>query len=290
MESNNFLPIKDIKSSREKVAVEKVNQTIDFLGDSLEIPKDRLDNARKSSVYVVDKDTFFDELTKHIKELGVKVPEEFIIEEAKSESMETIAEVFGTSVEEIKSKKRGELEKFYREYSLTKGISIISDNGEKTILINGDEVTEEKRDEAMSHELLHSMVDTINQGSGFNSKTGFGHNLNEATVQLMNLRAKYKEMDWEGFSKGIFDGSIESVGYREEMGTLLVLMRATSFGKDEYTFDKLKEEYFDKGEASEKAFLVKMSLIRGVPDVIGGKNGMRAEMQKLFERKLERAR
>jgi hypothetical protein len=290
MESKSGLPLKDIQNvSREKLSSDKVSGVVDFLEKALNIPKERIEVVRNTPVYLVGKDIFFDEISKHAKQLGFKIPEEYVLDESKRESAEVVANIFGTTVEKIKNKRTKLLEDFYKEYSMTRGVSICSKDGEKVILINRDEVSEVDRDEVLSHELIHSMVDTPEEGSGFNAKTGFGHNLNEAAVQLMNLRAKYNEMGWEDFSRGIFDGSIKSVSYRKEMGALLVLMKATSFGNEEYTFERLKGDYFGEGEAGEKAFFVKISLIRAIPDKIGEKTGMKNEMQKLFESRLERS-
>lgn len=291
METNPVLPIKDIqKISGEKLPTDKVSGTVDFLGEALNIPKERMEAARNTPVYLVDKDIFFEELSKHIKNLGFKIPEEYVIDESKRESAEAVASIFGTTVEETKAKRTKGLEDFYKEYSMTRGISICSKKGEKMILINRDEVPETDRDEVLAHELLHSMVETPKNGGGFNSETGYGHYLNEATVQLMTLRAKHKDMDWSEFSEKVINRSIKSVGYESQMDALLVLMKATTFGSEEYSFEKLKEDYFSVEDEGVKAVLVKMHLVRGTPDTIGKLSGMKKKMQDLFEARLETVR
>jgi len=291
MENKTSLLIKDIqKVSSERLPVDKVERMIDFLGVALDIPKERLDAARDFPVYLVDKNTFYEEVTKYNKQLGFEIPEEYVLDDSKREGAEAMANIFGTTVEEIKAKRTKLLEKYYRENSEIRGISICSKKGEKKILINRDEVPEIDRDEVLSHELLHSMVNTSKKGSGFNSETGYGHYLNEATVQLMNLRARYKEMDWIEFGDRIIDRSIKSAGYESQMDALIVLMRATSFGEKEFTFEKLKESYFNEEETGIKAFLVKIELIRNIPDTINKNFSMKKKMQNLFEERLEGVR
>jgi len=288
MGGENLLHDQDFGRKKEVIPSDKVNKMVDSLGSDLDIPKDRLEIAKKSQVFLVDKDTFYEALTEHAKQLGFRIPEEYLVDENGRKGAEAVANLFGTSIEEIASKKKKQMEDFYKEYSATRGISICSENGEKMILINKDEVGEKDKDEVLTHELLHSMMDTPKHGSGFNSEIGYGHFLNEATVQLMTLRAKYKDMGWSEFSEKVINRSIKSVGYEKQVDTLLVLMRATSFGNEEYTFERLKGDYFNTDDdAGTKAVLVKMYLIKGAPDKIGTVSGMKEKMQDLFESRLE---
>lgn len=285
----NLLHDQGFGRKKEVIPDDKVNRVIDFLGSSLDIPKDRLEIAKKSQVFLVDKDTFYEALTEHAKQLGFGVPEEYLVDENNKEGVEAVANLFGTSIEEIANKKKKMVEYFYNKYSMTRGISISSKEGEKMIFINNDEVSESDREEVLSHELLHSMMDTPECGTGFNSETGHGHFLNEATVQLMVLRAKYKDMEWSEFADKVIDRTINVGGYGDQINVLLVLMMATRFGDRPYVFEDLKNDYFDtENDAGTKAVFVKMRLVGGAPDSIGTEFGMKERLQNLFESRLGR--
>lgn len=284
-------PTYTVESNRRKdvIPVSRVNKAIDLLGSNLKIPQERLQMAEKSQVFLVDKNTFYDIVSEHVEQLGFRIPKELEIKNEDKNKAEAIYLALGTSVEEVREKKRKLVEGFYSQYSMIEGISICNKNGEKSIFINGDEVDEEKIDDILSHELLHAMVDTVNEGSGFNTEYGRYHFLNEAAVQLMALRSKYNFLDWKKFSDAVKKGDIENDAYSNQVNALLVLFEATTFGKGEYSFEDLKDLYFDmEMDSGTKAVFLKMSLFSRIPEKIGVNEKMRDNLLYIFETRLEK--
>jgi hypothetical protein len=289
MELDNSSPEKNIPRAKiRKIDSDEITRRIDFLGQKLNIPQDQLDRARKTEILIVDKNTFFEKVQKHFKKLGIEIPEKLVINENEREKVEFLFKVLKTSAEEV-SKKRNEIIKnFFDEYSETPAICY-HESGLNTILINSDEIkSDEEMDEALTHELIHSIANSSDLESGFSSGGKF-HNLNEAMVQMLVIKINNSDLEWSDFIDKYLSGKINNRHYNRELLTLLTIVKSTSFGKEGlYSFEEITNIYFnDQYDDGIRGILFKMNLFSKVPDKLDDDNEFKIKLLKLFEERLE---
>lgn len=254
--------IKVLQQTQEKVPTERISQYVDNICSRFTIPDAAKSKALACDAFIVDSNTFGQYVAFYAAHVGFYPPT------LPTEKDLIIAQALGFASDTLQQSYQIKLKRYQDEISSISnypGICLPLEPGKSTILINA--ASRNETPEILGHELLHAMVETGNEGTGFNSETGDGHELNEASTQTLNLAVIYPDQTASQLLKSIKDQKINTA-YRTGVMGLLQMVSIVESCNPPFTLENLAERYLNSEQPpSIKALLLQWELIQNMPTV-----------------------
>lgn len=268
----------------ERVDAGTVFKAVEQLKNRFDVQRSAVERAMKSQVWMVDRQMFEQYTELYLESMGLNLSENYKKVEVPTE----ISEAMGVDMGKLNSEKEARLAELRAHIRNNQGITFPLESGGALVLINKEDC--ENVDMAVTHELVHAMMEEKPGKYGEKEnriRGGFeGEGLNEVTVQLITLCSLQPERKVEAILTDINKGKLKTP-YRKQINELGVLLWGTTLNKDinlHVSFDQVAKMYFDEeNPPGDKRWLLKMSIVRGLPEEASGIKDFRKNGEKIFD-------
>lgn len=190
----NLLP-----KDSEQIPPKEVEETARVLAESLQTPTEAFENGKNTLAFIVPPSEYARARLLSVQKLMGRPLDEI---DGVEEQRALLSEFLRTQSPELREEEvarhvSSELDAMHGEDGV--GLSYVA-GGRRVIVIKNTFTGNRKR--ILRHELLHSMAtDEEDTGSGFQDSNGIGHDLNEASVEVMEIQSRQSNPVFSPLSK-----------------------------------------------------------------------------------------